>query len=150
MTESATDWKQAYQFCRDKVDTVPYTPRPSSSKTDNLQSRMRETIFVNLAKSVKLPSGTTYRYIFSSPRDTQKPFLLFLHGFPETSYGWHHQILYFIEQGYGIIAPDLLGYGGTDKPGNLEAYNFKHMAAHLGELLDFEGVDTTIGIAHDL
>lgn len=115
-----------------------------------MQSAMNETTYANLAKSVKLPSGTTYRYIFSSPHDSQKLFLLFLHGFPETSHGWHHQITYFIEQGYGIIAPDLLGYGGTDSPADLEAYNFKRMAGHLGELLDFEGVDTAIGIAHDL
>jgi soluble epoxide hydrolase/lipid-phosphate phosphatase len=43
-----------------------------------------------------------------------------------------------------------LGYGGTDNPADLEAYNFKRMAAHLGELLDYEGVDTAIGVAHDL
>lgn len=137
-------------FCRDKVDTVPHSPYLGPPRTDNYQFNMRELNLDHLAKSVKLPSSTTYRYIFSSPRDIQKPFLLFLHGFPETSHGWYHQILYFTEQGYGIIAPDLLAYGGTDKPGNLEAYNFKRMAAHLGELLDSERVNTAIGVAHDL
>jgi soluble epoxide hydrolase/lipid-phosphate phosphatase len=58
--------------------------------------------------------------------------------------------MYFTKQGYGVIAPDLLGYGGTDNPADLGAFNFKRMAAHLGELLDHEGVDTAIGIAHDL
>ena len=111
---------------------------------------MSEATYANLARIVRLPSGTTYRYIFSSPLDPQKPFLLFLHGFPETSHGWHHQIMYFTQRGYGVIGPDLLGYGGTDSPADLESYSFKHMAGHLGEILDFEGVDTVIGIAHDL
>ena len=117
---------------------------------NNSQSDISNTTYVNLVRSVKLPSGTTYRYVFSAPFDSDKPYLLFLHGFPETSYGWHHQITYFTEQGYGVIVPDLLGYGGTDNPSGLHAFSFKRMAADLGELLDCEGVDTVVGIGRDL
>ena len=75
---------------------------------------------------------------------------MFLHGFPESSFEWRHQIDYFIQQGYGIIAPDLLGYGGTDNPSDLQSFSFKNMVIELGQLLDCEGIDNVVGVAHDL
>src|SRR4029453_7573060 len=42
--------------------------------------------------------------------------LLFLHGFPETSFEWRHQLEHFSSR-YACFAPDTRGYGGTDKPG---------------------------------
>lgn len=75
---------------------------------------------------------------------------MFLHGFPESSYEWHHQIEYFIQQGYGVIAPDLLGYGGTDNPSDLQSFSLKNMVLELGQLLDCEGIDKVVGVSHDL
>ncbi|KAH6862970.1 Alpha/Beta hydrolase protein [Alternaria alternata] len=102
-------------------------------------------------KNVKLPtSGTTYRYAINSPSESGKPYLLFLHGFPESSYSWVNQIEYFTRRGYGIIAPDLLGTGGTDKPVELEAYSLKTMASEVAELLDCEGIENVVAVSHDL
>ncbi|KAJ4982905.1 epoxide hydrolase, partial [Stagonosporopsis vannaccii] len=108
-----------------------------------------KTSYVGLVKSVKIPSGRTYRYVFSPPFDPEKPYLLFLHGFPDSSYGWVNQIDYFTRQGYGIIAPDMLGYGGTDKPADLESYRLKTIASELVDLLDCEGVSQVVAIGHD-
>ncbi|KAJ0133685.1 putative WD repeat-containing protein [Fusarium oxysporum f. sp. albedinis] len=113
-------------------------------------SDIRNTTYVNFVRSVTIPSGTTYRYVFAPPSDTTKPYLLFIHGFPETSYEWSHQITYFTEQGYGVIVPDLLGCGGTDTPRALTLYGFKSMAADVGQILDCEGVEKVIGVSHDL
>ncbi|PCD42946.1 hypothetical protein AU210_005470 [Fusarium oxysporum f. sp. radicis-cucumerinum] len=113
-------------------------------------SDIRNTTYVNFVRSVTIPSGTTYRYVFAPPSDTTKPYLLFIHGFPETSYDWSHQITYFTEQGYGVIVPDLLGCGGTDTPRALTLYGFKNMAADVGQILDCEGVEKVIGVSHDL
>ena len=104
-----------------------------------------------MMKNVKLPvSGTTYRYAINPPLEKEKPYLLFLHGFPETSYSWVNQIEYFTRRGYGIIAPDLLGTGGTDKPVELEAYSLKTMASEIAKLLDCEGLDKVVAVSHDL
>lgn len=54
------------------------------------------------------------------------------------------------KDGYGIIAPDLLGYGDTDKPSELSAYSMKRMAYHLNELLQKEHIQQVIGVGHDL
>ena len=51
-------------------------------------------------------------------------------------------------KGYGILAPDLLGYGGTDKPKELEAFRYK-MADEVVGILDHERVEKVLGVAHD-
>ncbi|KAF5529683.1 alpha beta-hydrolase [Fusarium mexicanum] len=113
-------------------------------------SDIRNTTYVNFVRSVTLPSGTTYRYVFAPPLDPTNSYLLLIHGFPETSYEWSHQITYFTEQGYGVIVPDLLGCGGTDTPSDLTPYSFNNMATDVGQILDCEGVEKVIGISHDL
>src|SRR5687768_17672406 len=42
--------------------------------------------------------------------------VIFIHGFPETSYEWRHQFAAFSEH-YACFAPDLRGFGETEKPG---------------------------------
>jgi soluble epoxide hydrolase/lipid-phosphate phosphatase len=92
--------------------------------------------------------GLKYKYLFSSPKD-KKQTLLFLHGFPSTSRDWRHQIAFFQEQGYGIIAPDMLGYGETAKPVNPEEYKWSLMAADMVDILDHENVDKAVVVGHD-
>ncbi len=91
----------------------------------------------------------TYSYVHIKPHDISKPYILFLHGFPGSSYDWRHQILYLQGQGYGIIVPDLLGYGGTSKPLDVSAYSGKGMAEDFHEVLKHEDVTQIVGIAHD-
>ena len=47
---------------------------------------------------------------------------LLLHGFPELAFSWRYQIPILVEHGYRVWAPDLRGYGGTDKPMGIENY----------------------------
>lgn len=102
----------------------------------------------SLAHSTKLSSGATYSYIHSPPSNGQST-ILFLHGFPDSSYSWRHQIPFFKDKGYGLVVPDLLGYGGTDKPETLEAYKLKKMSGEVVELLDELKVDKVVGVGHD-
>ena len=48
-----------------------------------------------------------------------------------------------------MLAPDLLGYGDTDKPTDIEAYKSKKMAGETASLLDALGIDLVIGVGHD-
>jgi soluble epoxide hydrolase / lipid-phosphate phosphatase len=84
------------------------------------------------------------------PANSHQPYILFLHGFPSSSYDWRRQFKYFSERGYGIIAPDLLGYGGTDHPSNIDAFRLKNMAEEIVDLLDCLDIDIVLGVAHDL
>ena len=99
-------------------------------------------------KDIKTSDGTKYVYDFA-PATKDYPTILFLHGFPSTRQDWAHQVTYFTSLGYGIIAPDLLGYGDSDRPTNLEQYNLKNISAHLDEIISSEGVKSVIAVAHD-
>ena len=49
------------------------------------------------------------------------PLVLLLHGFPETSRAWRKQIPELAKR-FKIVAPDLRGYGGSDKPSGIAAW----------------------------
>ena len=94
--------------------------------------------------------GFLYSYLHLKPTDQgNQIYFLFLHGFPSSSYDWRYQIQHFSQQGYGIIAPDLLGYGRTSKPLDIHAYKAKSMIDDIVEILRYEGVETVIGVGHD-
>ncbi|KAF2740133.1 alpha/beta-hydrolase, partial [Polyplosphaeria fusca] len=86
--------------------------------------------------------------------NSPKPTILFLHGFPSSSFDWHNQITYFAGKGYGVIAPDLLGYGSTTAPTSLEPYTFKSMTEDIISILKHCQVDLSSGemlhfVGHD-
>jgi haloacetate dehalogenase len=58
--------------------------------------------------------------------------VILLHGFPETSYAWRQQVPELAKK-YRVIAPDLRGYGETDKPAT--GYDKRNMAKDLRELM---------------
>jgi pimeloyl-ACP methyl ester carboxylesterase len=44
------------------------------------------------------------------------PLVLLLHGFPEYWWAWRAQLVGLAEAGFRVVAPDLRGYGASDKP----------------------------------
>jgi len=56
------------------------------------------------------------------------PLILCVHGWPELSYSWRHQIAHFAARGYQVAALDVRGYGGSSKPQLVEAYTLRHLA----------------------
>ncbi|KAH8429697.1 alpha/beta fold hydrolase [Aspergillus melleus] len=105
-------------------------------------------------KSLTLSTSHTYTYIHHPP-SISTPLhptttILFLHGFPSSSYDWRHQIAFFTSQGHGILAPDLLGYGGSSKPVSLDAYRARAMAAEIIEILNHECLEQVHAVGHDM
>ena len=50
------------------------------------------------------------------------PMVLLIHGFPETSYAWRHQLPAVAAAGYRAVALDVCGYGRSSKLANGEDY----------------------------
>jgi soluble epoxide hydrolase/lipid-phosphate phosphatase len=75
--------------------------------------------------------------------------VLLLHGFPELWYSWRYQIPALANAGFHAIAPDLRGYGETDKPEGIEAYDIHHLVGDLTGLLDALGVERVAVVGHD-
>lgn len=109
---------------------------------------MTTIAFPSICTRARLPSGVNYSYVHIKPL-ANRPYILFLHGFPSSSYDWRKQIPFFSELGYGIIVPDLLGYGATDKPKEVEAYQLKKMSQDVVSILDIENTGKVYGVGHD-
>ena len=99
-------------------------------------------------KDYAVRRGYNYHYYYS-PAVSGKPTLLFIHGFPSTSFDWSRQVAFFEANGYGLLVPDCLGYGGTSKPTHHEEFRWKLIAQDLIDILDAEHLDTVVGIGHD-
>ena len=74
---------------------------------------------------------------------------LCLHGFPECSFSWRHQLPVLAGLGYTAWAPNLRGYGRTSRPGRVADYALPHLLADVAGLIDAAGKRSTLLIGHD-
>jgi pimeloyl-ACP methyl ester carboxylesterase len=75
--------------------------------------------------------------------------VLLLHGFPDSSRVWRHQIPAFVAAGMRVIAPDLRGFGESDKPEAVEEYAVARSVADIVALLEGLGIERTHVVGHD-
>ena len=61
-------------------------------------------------------------FVDEGPRDA--PVVLMLHGNPTWSYLYRHMIGPVAAAGYRVVAPDMIGFGKSDKPASRDAYGF--------------------------
>jgi pimeloyl-ACP methyl ester carboxylesterase len=77
------------------------------------------------------------------------PLVVLCHGFPESWYSWRHQLQALADAGFRAIAPDMRGYGQTDRPEAIDQYTLLHLVGDMVGLLDAVGVDTAVIAGHD-
>ena len=77
------------------------------------------------------------------------PLVLLCHGFPESWYSWRHQLKALAEAGFHAVAPDMRGYGGTDRPVQLERYTLFHLVGDMVGILDALGEESGVIVGHD-
>jgi pimeloyl-ACP methyl ester carboxylesterase len=77
------------------------------------------------------------------------PPVVLCHGFPESWYSWRHQLQALAEAGFHAVAPDMRGYGQTDRPAEIEAYTLLHLVGDMVGLLDALGEATAVIVGHD-
>ena len=75
--------------------------------------------------------------------------VVFCHGFPELAYSWRHQLPALAEAGFHAIAPDQRGYGKTDRPEAVEAYDIEHLCGDLAGMLDELDIEKAVFVGHD-
>lgn len=77
------------------------------------------------------------------------PLVLLLHGFPESWYSWRHQFAPIAAAGYHVVAPDMRGYGKSDKPANIADYVQTEVIKDIIGLIPALGYEQAVVIGHD-
>ena len=77
------------------------------------------------------------------------PLVVLLHGFPEGWYSWRHQLAALAEAGFHAVAPDQRGYGQTDRPEPIEAYDILNLTADIVGLVQALGAADAVVVGHD-
>jgi non-specific protein-tyrosine kinase len=93
-------------------------------------------------------NGVRLRVYEAGPRD-DKPPLVLLHGWPEIAFTWRRQIKALSEAGVRVIAPDQRGFGASDAPEAIQAYDIAHLTGDLAALLDELEIDKAVFVGHD-
>ena len=92
-------------------------------------------------------NGISMHYV-TTENDSNRPLMVFLHGFPEFWYSWRHQIPFF-EKHFKVVAPDLRGYGETDAPKDIREYRIDKLVTDIVELIHSLGKEKAIIVGHD-
>ncbi|MDB6098488.1 MAG: epoxide hydrolase [Gammaproteobacteria bacterium] len=77
------------------------------------------------------------------------PLVLLCHGFPESWYSWRHQLKALAEAGFHAVAPDMRGYGNTERPAEIERYTLFHLVGDMVGVLDSLREKTAVIVGHD-
>ncbi|TLX74619.1 alpha/beta fold hydrolase [Labilibacter sediminis] len=108
-----------------RMKTIEKVRTPESAFT-NLKDYPFTPNYMDLAGGVRL-------HYLDEGRENKKTIFLF-HGQPSWSYLYRHMIPQLVAAGFRVIAPDLIGFGKSDKPVNSEDISFQ---AHVNWMSEF-------------
>jgi pimeloyl-ACP methyl ester carboxylesterase len=77
------------------------------------------------------------------------PPVLLMHGWPDSHRLWRHQVGALTDAGYRCIAPDMRGFGDSDRPAEVGAYALPLIAGDVLGVLDQLGIDRAHVVGHD-
>jgi pimeloyl-ACP methyl ester carboxylesterase len=89
-------------------------------------------------------NGIRFHYVTAG----EGPLVLLLHGFPQFWYAWRHQIPALAKK-FRVVAPDLRGYGDTDKPKGVRHYKTSILADDIAALVAAFGEKKARIAGHD-
>jgi pimeloyl-ACP methyl ester carboxylesterase len=105
------------------------------------------------ATSVLLPGPWTHRDISANgvrlhaAEAGEGPLVLLLHGFPQFWWTWRFQLPALAEAGFRAVAPDLRGYGASDKPPR--GYDLPTLSSDVAALVRALGERDAVVVGHD-
>jgi pimeloyl-ACP methyl ester carboxylesterase len=128
-------------------------PIPSAALKDQSSTKTREE---ERAMEVAPVEGVSFRFIETNgirmriaEAGDNGPVVLLVHGWPESWYSWRHQIPMLVNAGYRVVVPEMRGYGQTEAPEPVQAYDIVELSADLVGVLDAVGVRQAHLVGHD-
>jgi pimeloyl-ACP methyl ester carboxylesterase len=104
---------------------------------------MAHPILDNVAKSTR---HTSFYLSCGDPAATP---IIFVHGWPELSISWRHQLPTFASLGFHAAAPDMRGYGRSSVYARHEDYALEQSVADMIDLIDALGAEKAVWVGHD-
>jgi len=77
------------------------------------------------------------------------PLVVLMHGWPEQSLSWRHQVPALVAAGYQVATPDMRGYGQSGKPEDPGEYTLNIVAQDMGAVADALGAERWVAVGHD-
>jgi len=77
------------------------------------------------------------------------PTILCVHGWPELSHSWRHQVTHFSERGHRVAAMDVRGYGGSSAPAEIERYTLRELAGDVAAVAAALDDEPVVLFGHD-
>lgn len=109
-----------------------------------------------MATSSSFPSktavlnGNRYWYVDQPAEGKQKGAIVLVHGWPDSWFGWRHQIPFLAKAGWRVLCVSQIGFGhGTQSPTEVERYSIKNVCQDLASLLDHENERRAVFWGHD-
>jgi pimeloyl-ACP methyl ester carboxylesterase len=126
-------------------------PGPSSSSSDAGADSGMVAPDAGPVDAIRRIEITTEGFVFDAraagPDDGEVVFLL--HGFPETSYEWRHQLPALARAGFRAIAPDQRGYSPRARPADVAEYGVLKLANDVLAMADAVGATRFHVVGHD-
>ncbi|BEV12764.1 alpha/beta hydrolase [Asticcacaulis sp. DW145] len=75
--------------------------------------------------------------------------LLLLHGFPQSRIAWHPLMAPLAAMGWRVLAPDLRGYGDSERPGRQSDYRIERLSEDVLAIAEAAGATRPVLVGHD-
>ena len=98
------------------------------------------------SQSITVGTHTTH-YLAAGPEDG--PLIVFVHGWPELSLSWRHQLPVLAGLGFRAVAPDMRGYGNSTNYNTIDDYAQEKVVADMIQLIDALGRERAVWVGHD-
>ena len=121
-------------------EVAPGVLRTPDDRFENLQDYPFEANYMEI-------DGLRIHYLDEGPKDAD-PIILF-HGEPAWSYLFRKMIPVLTEAGYRVVAPDMVGFGKSDKFESKYDYSYKHHVDVMKELVERLDLENTIHFGQD-
>ena len=108
---------------------------PSSNHVENAIHSSVHRVNSWLANGIEDKAVVTSEGLPSDER-TNKIVIFFIHGVGGCSHIWNEQMEYFSKLGYIVVAPDILGHGGSAAPRVQSSYTFSELAYDMFAVFD--------------
>ena len=110
---------------------------------------MPPSLAANYVEIADPSDGTDLRvhYVDEGPRDA--PVVLMMHGEPSWSYLYRHMIGPVVAAGYRVIAPDLIGFGKSDKPTKKTDYSYARHVGWMRQWIEAVGLSNMTLVCQD-